>query len=108
MLLFSRIEKLRYVPAGMSTVPPPLAAAASIALLIAGESRALPSPLAPNTRTSNELVKAANGGAAGRAFEGATLLRSCVQPETINVASNRLTVRGLALIFITALLIGKA
>jgi len=41
------------VPAGKNTVPPPTAVAASIALLMAGESSALPSPLAPKARTLN-------------------------------------------------------
>src|SRR5204863_7541979 len=105
MLLFSRIEKLRYVPGGKKTVPPPFAAAVSIAWLMAGESRALPSPLAPNTLTSNELIKTAEGGAARRSFDDATLLGSCGQPETVNTASNRLTGRVLDLIFIKALLL---
>src|SRR6266851_3675308 len=52
MLLLRWIEKQRYVPAEKKTVPPPFAAAASIARLIAGESTALPSPLAPKLFTS--------------------------------------------------------
>src|SRR6266478_2466649 len=52
MLLLRWIEKQRYVPAEKKTVPPPAAAAVSIARLIAGESSALPSPLAPNRFTS--------------------------------------------------------
>src|SRR5947209_2402044 len=51
MLLLSRIEKERYVPAGKRTVPPPALAAASIARLTAGESSAWPSPRAPNDFT---------------------------------------------------------
>ena len=47
MLLLRRTEKLRYVPAGKYTVPPPFAAAASMALFIEGESNAFPSPFAP-------------------------------------------------------------
>src|SRR6266850_5370330 len=54
MLLFRWIEKQRYMPAGKKTVPPPVAAAASIARLIAGESTALPSPLAPKLFTSKK------------------------------------------------------
>src|SRR5579859_4685429 len=54
-LLFSRIEKQIYVPAGKITVPPPAAAAASIALLIAGESTVFPSPVAPYVRTSKKI-----------------------------------------------------
>jgi hypothetical protein len=46
-------RKRHVVPAGNITVPPPAAAAASIAWLIAGESIVLPSPVAPNARTSN-------------------------------------------------------
>jgi hypothetical protein len=46
-LLFRRMVKHTYVPAGKSSVPPPAAATASIALLMAGESMVLPSPVAP-------------------------------------------------------------
>src|SRR5215831_7994056 len=52
MLLFRRIEKLRYDPAEKCTVPPPVAAAASMALLIAAVSTVLPSPFAPKALTS--------------------------------------------------------
>src|SRR5215469_2558835 len=46
------MENESQVPAGKKTVPPPTAAAASIALLMAGESTVLPSPTAPKLRTS--------------------------------------------------------
>src|SRR5882762_11892310 len=59
MLLLRWIEKQRYVPAEKKTPPPPAAAAASIARLIAGESSALPSPLAPNFLTSKSPAFAA-------------------------------------------------
>ena len=48
------------MPAGKRTVPPPAAAAAAIALSIAAVSRVLPSPLAPNIRTSS-ISPAADG-----------------------------------------------
>src|SRR5579871_2055441 len=47
------MEYERYPPAGKWTIPPPAPAAASIALLIAAVSSALPSPAAPNDFTSN-------------------------------------------------------
>src|ERR1017187_7735063 len=51
-MLLRRIEKHRYFPAGKTTTPPPAPAAASMALLMAFVSSVLPSPVAPNLRTS--------------------------------------------------------
>src|ERR1035437_6694944 len=69
MLLFRCIEKQRYIPAGMKTVPPPLAEAASIARLIEFVSSVLPSPLAPNVITLKKLSAAGVNGPAGPADE---------------------------------------
>src|SRR5439155_12212679 len=52
----------RYVPAGNSTVAPPaVALAATIALLTAGVSLAVPSPTAPKLLTFRTVCTAANG-----------------------------------------------
>src|SRR5947208_6600731 len=51
----------RYVPAGNSTIPSPVALAASIASLIADVSLVVPSPFAPKSRTLNVVAADASG-----------------------------------------------
>src|SRR2546429_859659 len=65
MLLFRCTEATRYFPAAKCTVPPPSAAHFSIALLIAGVSLVVPSPVAPNSFTSTVLLPNRGGGMFG-------------------------------------------
>src|SRR5215217_3380698 len=69
------MENARYVPAVTRTVPPPAAAASSIALLMAGLSRAFPSPFAPYFRMSKAAVNGELFWAAVKALETIARMR---------------------------------
>ena len=88
MLLFSMIGPIKYVPAGTSTVPPPLPAVqSSIAFCTAAVSFVVPSPLAPYFFTSHTLPAAITGTDAIPITTAADTINRT--PATILIASPR-------------------
>src|SRR3954469_22411782 len=85
------MEKESQVPAGKKTVPPPTAAAASMALFIAAESTVLPSPTAPKLRMSKMAPegKAAEGLGGAAKADGAAAADAAASPMLPSFRSSR-------------------
>src|SRR6476646_2422734 len=84
------MENDRYDPAGKRTVPPPADAAASMALLMAAVSMVLPSPVAPNFRTS----KIPPSGAPAACALGALAARATPTPANFRNLRRSLALMG--------------